>query len=252
MRSKKTRHNKTVKKKSLAKTRSRQNMSEVPNDININDLDTDDINSIKKDEEGNIVLTIHQRVEAPAPPVPVQPTIHEVIENNRKLNIEEGKYTNLRHEVLRLMKEYQEKYPECVLIPSKLIPQESMHINELTQECKKNFFRGWSMGTNWAQLFYTNNYDKLNGWTKLQSTGDFFKTNSKENNDEFECAFMGLKRGYYHNFELLEGEYPLYKLKSYDDMINLKYHSLSLYYNELKSFMEKKPNTIQHPLTLLD
>lgn len=60
------------------------------------------------------------------------------------------------------------------------------------------------MGTNWAKLFFMNNYTKEEGWDQLKETKDFFIENSKAQRTEFECAYRGMKKGYYNNFELLE------------------------------------------------
>ena len=39
-----------------------------------------------------------------------------------------------------------------------------MHIKRESENCKENFKRGWVMGTNWAKLFFMNNYPKEEGW----------------------------------------------------------------------------------------
>jgi len=70
----------------------------------------------------------------------------------------------LKDKVVDLLKTYQKKYPECVYIPPRLIPEEGMHIQRRSRICKKNFRRGWAMGKNWAKLFYMNNYEKYQGW----------------------------------------------------------------------------------------
>lgn len=60
------------------------------------------------------------------------------------------------------------------------------------------------MGTNWAKLFFMNNYPKEEGWEQLRETKDFFIENWKAKRNEFECAYRGMKKGYFNNFELLE------------------------------------------------
>ena len=49
-----------------------------------------------------------------------------------------------------------------------------MHIKRESELCKKNFKRGWAIGTNWAKLFFMNNYEKNEGWNELNDTKDFF------------------------------------------------------------------------------
>jgi len=62
------------------------------------------------------------------------------------------------------LKQYADQYPECIYIPPKLIPDEGINVQSDTESCKKNFKRGWVMGTNWAKLFFMNNYSKDDGW----------------------------------------------------------------------------------------
>ena len=35
------------------------------------------------------------------------------------------------------------------------------------------------MGTNWAKLFFMNNYEKMEGWEQLKETKNFFIENWK-------------------------------------------------------------------------
>ena len=44
-------------------------------------------------------------------------------------------------------------------------------------------------------------------------------TNWKEKKDDFECAYRGLKKGYFNNFELLSDENKIIELNSYEDLV---------------------------------
>ena len=60
-----------------------------------------------------------------------------------------------------------------------MIPDEGMHIKRESKKCMINFKRGWAIGTNWAKLFFMNNYSKNEGWNELNDTKDFFIKNWK-------------------------------------------------------------------------
>ena len=94
------------------------------------------------------------------------------------------------------------------------------------------------MGTNWAKLFFMNNYEKYQGWNQLSDTSDFFIEHWKKNRKEFECAYRGMKKGYFNNFELLEDHDHVINLKSYEDFVKVKYENLNTFYEKLKGRLQ--------------
>lgn len=184
-----------------------------------------DAQQIQTDESGNIII----KVPPKSPP-------QEVQDENRSL--QEGSYSQLKDKVLQLMKQYQEQYPECIYIPPKLIPDEGIEMRRETQECRENFKRGWIMGTNWAKLFFMNNYSKEEGWAKLKEIKEFFVEKLKTAKQEFECALKGLKKGYFNNFELLEDDSQV--IPSFEDFIQVKYANLEAMYEKLYAKVTQK------------
>ena len=96
-----------------------------------------------------------------------------------------------------------------------------------------NFKRGWAIGTNWAKLFFMNNYSKIEGWNELNDTKDFFIKNWKQQRNEFECAYRGMKIGYFNNFEHLEEKEKI--IDDYDDFVEIKYKNLKIFYDKLQA-----------------
>lgn len=97
------------------------------------------------------------------------------------------------------------------------------------------------MGTNWAKLLYNNNVNKQSGWSMLVKTSEYFVDNFAPKELEIKCGYLGMKNGYFKNFELLEDQQTTKRIKSYKDLIKIKYDLLGQYYSELEALEKDHP-----------